>query len=174
MARPPPPTAVLLDMDGVIAEVKRSYRAAIVQTCAALGVKVTDQMVSEEKLRGNANNDWVLSQRLLKNGGKDVPLPIVTEKFEELYQGTPERPGLRSLETLIPAVGVLEELHRRTKGKMAWSPAAHGRTARSSSATTTSRGSSPCACAWRTGRRSPIRRRCGLRASGSACSPPRR
>eukprot|EP01065_Artemidia_motanka_P029238 TRINITY_DN35386_c0_g1_i1.p1 TRINITY_DN35386_c0_g1~~TRINITY_DN35386_c0_g1_i1.p1 ORF type:complete len:250 (+),score=67.37 TRINITY_DN35386_c0_g1_i1:61-810(+) len=114
------PRAVLLDMDGVIAEVKRSYRAAILGTCAAFGATVTHAEVSEEKRRGNSNNDWVLSQRMIKKGiGKDVSLEDVTAKFEELYQGVPGTPGLRKLETLIPARGVLEELYRRVDGRMA-------------------------------------------------------
>eukprot|EP01062_Namystynia_karyoxenos_P028185 TRINITY_DN21401_c0_g2_i1.p2 TRINITY_DN21401_c0_g2~~TRINITY_DN21401_c0_g2_i1.p2 ORF type:complete len:292 (+),score=98.51 TRINITY_DN21401_c0_g2_i1:85-876(+) len=116
----PRPRAVLLDMDGVIAEVKRSYRAAILGTCAFFGAPVTHEEVSEEKRKGNANNDWVLSQRLIRSKiGEDVPLAKVTEKFEEFYQGTPGRPGLHTLETLIPAKGVLAELHRRTGGRMA-------------------------------------------------------
>lgn len=65
----------------------------------------------------NANNDvslsFLLSQKLtlslVKAGlSPEAPIPSleeVTDKFEELYQGKDGKPGLKDLETLIPAKG---------------------------------------------------------------------
>jgi histidinol-phosphate aminotransferase len=109
------PEAVLLDMDGVLADVSRSYRAAIVGTCHAFGVAVTLDDISAVKAEGDANNDWVVSQRLLARRGVDISLSDVTATFERLYQGTPDTPGRWTTETLIPAVGWLARLAGRVR-----------------------------------------------------------
>lgn len=110
---------LILDMDGVLAEVSQSYRAAIVQTCHHFGATSVDlDVISEWKARGNANDDWKLSRDLIiqdPNGRKNVTLEQVTEKFESLYQGHGDTPGLCTLETLIPLRETLLELHRRSK-----------------------------------------------------------
>mmetsp|Transcript_4198 Transcript_4198/g.6213 ORF Transcript_4198/g.6213 Transcript_4198/m.6213 type:complete len:253 (+) Transcript_4198:39-797(+) len=110
---------LLLDMDGVIAEVSQSYRTAIIQTCHYYGASsITFDTVARWKARGGCNNDWVLSLDLIKsdpNGKHDVTLDQVTETFELFYQGDPSRnlKGLCELETLIPDVTLLKELKRR-------------------------------------------------------------
>ncbi|EQC41625.1 imidazoleglycerol-phosphate dehydratase [Saprolegnia diclina VS20] len=113
--------ALLWDMDGVLAEVSRSYRAAILQSAAAFGATVTDADVEAAKLAGDANNDWVLTHRLVhtKVPSSTVTLAEITAKFEEIYQGTATTPGLCSLETLITTKGLLLELHRRLPKGMA-------------------------------------------------------
>ena len=113
---------VLFDMDGVLAEVSKSYRAAIILTCKHYGAtSVTDATVTEWKIRGNANNDWILSRNLIladPNGRKDVSLEEVTETFEDVYQGKGDTPGLYKLETLIPPKELLIELKTSSKGGM--------------------------------------------------------
>lgn len=114
---------LLLDMDGVLAEVSQSYRAAIVQTCHKYGATSVDlDVIGECKARGGCNNDWVLSLDLIHqdpNGEKDTTLEQVTETFEEFYQGVDGTKGLCELETLIPKLSTLQELHRRTQGRVA-------------------------------------------------------
>lgn len=116
-------TTLLLDMDGVLAEVSQSYRAAIVATCHAYGATSVDlDLISEWKARGGCNNDWVLSFDLIRqdeHGRQDITLEQVTETFEQFYQGHNGTPGLCELESLIPSLATLEELHRRTMGRMA-------------------------------------------------------
>eukprot|EP00522_Entomoneis_paludosa_P006280 CAMPEP_0172446756 /NCGR_PEP_ID=MMETSP1065-20121228/6281_1 /TAXON_ID=265537 /ORGANISM="Amphiprora paludosa, Strain CCMP125" /LENGTH=254 /DNA_ID=CAMNT_0013197945 /DNA_START=149 /DNA_END=916 /DNA_ORIENTATION=- len=113
---------VLFDMDGVLAEVSKSYRAAIILTCHHYGAKsVTDDVVTEWKIRGNANCDWTLSRNLIldaKDGRNDVTLEEVTETFENFYQGTEQQSGLYKLETLIPTRETLTELRKRSKAGM--------------------------------------------------------
>ncbi len=118
---------LLWDMDGVLADVAQSYRLAIQYTCADFGVKVTQDDINAEKIRGNANNDWELTLRLIQLGMKSVgektrknpSIAGVTEVFERLYQGkSGEKNGLRWKETLIPSRGLLLELKRRCYGKM--------------------------------------------------------
>jgi HAD superfamily hydrolase (TIGR01548 family) len=111
---------VLLDMDGVLAEVSKSYRVAIERTCHAHGAtSVNQQLISEWKVRGNANCDWTLSHNLIRsdpNGDPSVTFEQVKETFEDLYQGTDTVPGLCKLETLLPSRTTLDELKRRSRG----------------------------------------------------------
>lgn len=111
---------LLLDMDGVLAEVSLSYRAAIEQTCHHYGaISVTQDTITEWKMRGNANDDWKLSFDLIQNdpnGRKDITLQDVTDVFESIYQGNGDtQPGLYKLETLIPTRETLVELRKRSK-----------------------------------------------------------
>jgi histidinol-phosphate aminotransferase len=81
------PQAVLFDMDGVLADTKPSYDAAVIRTAASFGVQVTRQQITDLRAAGDANNDWVLTRKLLERSGVQVALSAVTEKFEMEYQG---------------------------------------------------------------------------------------
>jgi HAD superfamily hydrolase (TIGR01548 family) len=104
-------------MDGVLAEVSKSYRASILETCHKYGAKsVTFDVIGDWKARGGCNNDWKLSLDLINDdpdGQKGLNLDEVTQTFEEFYQGTDNKPGLCESESLIPDKKVLEELRRR-------------------------------------------------------------
>lgn len=114
----PKATTLLLDMDGVLAEVSKSYRASIIATCHDYGAtSITFDVVSEWKARGGCNNDWKLSLDLIKsdpNGMKEeegLTYEKVIETFEKYYQGNGSgTPGLCELETLIPSLETLEAL----------------------------------------------------------------
>lgn len=116
-------TCLLLDMDGVMAEVSKSYRASIVATCHQYNATgVSNDTVSACKAKGGCNNDWVLSLDLINadpNGTKGLTLEQVTETFESFYQGTAEKAGLCDLESLIPRKELLEDLYKKCDGKMA-------------------------------------------------------
>jgi histidinol-phosphate aminotransferase len=103
------PEALLFDLDGVLADVSGSYRRAILETARHLGVEATGEDIAAIKHAGDANNDWVVTQRLLAMRGVDVPFAEVKARFEALYQGEEGRPGLRELERLL---GDLEALAR--------------------------------------------------------------
>jgi HAD superfamily hydrolase (TIGR01548 family) len=107
------PEAILFDMDGVLADVSGSYRAAIVQTAAHFGADVSPDDIRAAKAKGNANNDWVLTQRLLAERGLDVPVAAVTDVFENLYQGTAVEPGLKATERLMMTREALARLAAR-------------------------------------------------------------
>ncbi|KAF4320222.1 hypothetical protein JM18_005330 [Phytophthora kernoviae] len=120
---PKPIEALLLDMDGVLAEVSQSYRQAIIDTARHFGVTITSEDIEQQKLAGNANNDWQLTHRLiaegLENSSASPSLDDVTAQFEALYQGVDNIPGLCELETLLTPKGLLRELHRRLPKGMA-------------------------------------------------------
>jgi len=113
--------AILWDMDGVIANVSGSYRTAILETCKFFGVLIENSDIDKAKARGNANNDWKLTLNIIKekkSHTNDVKIPNleeVTNKFEELYHGTPTTPGLHERELLIPSLEMFESLSKKYK-----------------------------------------------------------
>lgn len=107
------PQALLLDMDGVIADVGQSYRQAIVLTAQTFGCTATLRDVAAIKAAGNANNDWVVTQRLLEARGVDADLAEVTRRFEAIYLGDKRAPGLWRTERMIPSRVELERLASR-------------------------------------------------------------
>jgi HAD superfamily hydrolase (TIGR01548 family) len=104
------PEAVLFDLDGVLADVSGSYREAMRQTAASFGVEVTAADIVHAKAAGNANNDWDLTCRLLADRGSDPPPGEVLKRFEEIYHGTDDEPGLYRNETLLVDPEVLQRL----------------------------------------------------------------
>lgn len=109
------PEAILFDMDGVLADVSGSYRRAITETAQGFGVTLEPGAIGAAKARGNANNDWVLTRELLAARGVTASLEAVTERFEALYQGTADTPGLRLTERFLGGRPLLERLAARAK-----------------------------------------------------------
>lgn len=94
------PQAIIFDLDGVLADVSKSYRRAVLDTAAHFGVSLSRSDVAAAKALGNANNDWQLTHRLLAQHGVERDFESVKEHFEMLYQGTEGQRGLRHTETL--------------------------------------------------------------------------
>jgi histidinol-phosphate aminotransferase len=107
------PEAMLFDLDGVLVDVSGSYRQAILQTAEHFGVRLTAADVARAKASGRANDDWSLTQRLIRDVGVEVDLAEVTAVFERLYQGDDGTPGLRTRERLAVAPEWLSELADR-------------------------------------------------------------
>ena len=80
--------AILLDMDGVLVDVRQSYREAIAQTFAHFAGRPPEAgAVQAKKDEGGFNNDWVLTHSLLQDVDLDVPFDDVVEEFERRYRG---------------------------------------------------------------------------------------
>lgn len=107
------PEALLLDLDGVLADVSGSYRACIRDTAASFGVELAPEEIAAAKRAGDANDDWALTRRLLLARGVDAPLEEVTRRFEDLYQGSGGRPGLCERERPLAGRALLERLAAR-------------------------------------------------------------
>ena len=104
------PEAILFDLDGVIADVSESYRQAVIDTCLSYGIEVSRSDIDQIKAQGDANNDWVVSQRLLAQQGIDVPLSEVTDRFEAAYQGEDGEGGLKRHEKMLTDLSTLANL----------------------------------------------------------------
>jgi len=107
------PEAMLFDLDGVLADVSGSYRRAIIGTAQSFGVDLSPMDIQRAKDAGDANNDWVVTHRLLAARGVDVEFDEVKARFQELYLGDQSSPGLRECETLIGGVAFLKRLRER-------------------------------------------------------------
>jgi HAD superfamily hydrolase (TIGR01548 family) len=107
------PEALLLDLDGVLADVEHSYRSCVLATCESFGVTVTRGELLQATLAGDANNDWVLTQRLLEERGVEASLEEITARYQDLYLGTETTPGLRERERLIVPTDLLARLRGR-------------------------------------------------------------
>ncbi|MCH8180284.1 MAG: HAD-IA family hydrolase [Proteobacteria bacterium] len=107
------PEALLFDLDGVLADVEDSYRRCVLETAESFGVPITRADLETAVLAGDANNDWVLTQRILEARGVEVPLEDVIEHYQAIYLGTPQKPGLRESERLLVGRDVLERLAAR-------------------------------------------------------------
>jgi histidinol-phosphate aminotransferase len=107
------PEAILFDLDGVLADVQHSQRAAIAATARSFGVAVTSAQVAVAIRAGDAANDWLVTRRLIEGGGKGASLDDVTARFQSLYLGEPLTTGLREREVLIPSSSLLERLAAR-------------------------------------------------------------
>lgn len=104
------PELILFDMDGVLADVSQSYRQAIIQTAKAFGINITAEEINRYKQQGNCNNDWQLTEQIMKNHGSDVSFEKIKERFEVIYQGNNATPGLWENETLLIAPDILQQL----------------------------------------------------------------
>lgn len=107
------PEAIVFDMDGVLADVGESYRAAIVETAAGYGVDVSAAQVATAKAAGDASDDWELTRRLIAAAGTTASLEDVRERFEAIYQGTDGHAGLKLAERLLPDPALLEKWSSR-------------------------------------------------------------
>lgn len=80
--------AVLLDMDGVLVDVRGSFRKAITETVRHfVGEGPTPEAIQAKKDEGGFNNDWVLSDAFIREAGGDVPFETIKETFNGLYRG---------------------------------------------------------------------------------------
>lgn len=105
------PEAVVFDLDGVLAA--DSYTDTILRTAASLGVTVTREDVWAVRAEGNANDDWDLTRQLCRSAGLDLPYETVKARFEAIYQGTADSPGLKEVETPIVDRAVIEKVAAR-------------------------------------------------------------
>jgi HAD superfamily hydrolase (TIGR01548 family) len=105
MAKP----LIVFDMDGVLVEVKESYRETIRATVRHFtGQDVSHEQIQELKNAGGWNNDWLLSQKLCIDRGTDVQFSTVVQVFNGFFFGDESTPGLMLRERWIAAPGLLE------------------------------------------------------------------
>lgn len=105
----------LFDMDGVLVDVSDSYMTAIVSTVKRLsGEEVSFSDIERVRVRGGFNNDWDLSEELLRELGYTVEKSEIISVFQEYYLG--DFDGLILRETLLPSREKLEEFRRYRTG----------------------------------------------------------
>src|SRR5437763_10279088 len=102
-------------MDGVLVEVSRSYREAIVETVRHFtGETVSQDLIQDFKNAGGWNNDWLLSHKFIADRGKQVEYPDVVAYFNEVFLGE-NGDGLIRYEQWMPKEGMLQRLSQRAQ-----------------------------------------------------------
>ena len=107
------PQAIIFDLDGVLADVRESQRAAMIATATAFGVTITMGDIEKALRAGDAANDWVVTQRLIAAAGVQASLETITSRYQALYLGVAGSTGLREWERAIVPGQVLERLAKR-------------------------------------------------------------
>ena len=107
------PDVIVFDMDGVLVEVMESYREAIRETVRHFtGESVSHDEIQNFKNAGGWNNDWLLSQRMIEDRGKNVDYANVVEYFNHVFLGE-NGDGLIRNERWMPRDGLLASLAER-------------------------------------------------------------
>ena len=100
---------LIFDMDGVLVDTRNSYRKAIQQTFEIFsGKSITFDEIQSAKNQGGLNNDWDLTEFLLKNAGIEIPKNEIINKFQQLYWN--DGNGFISNEELLIKKETLEKL----------------------------------------------------------------
>lgn len=109
------PDVLVFDMDGVLVEVSRTYREAIVETVRHFtGETVSQDLIQDYKNAGGWNNDWLLSHKLITDRGKQIKYADVVDYFNQVFLGENGN-GLIRLEEWMPKDGMLERLSQQAR-----------------------------------------------------------
>ena len=107
----PKPT-LIFDMDGVLADVSNSYRTTIKKTYEYFSDREMNyERISEAKNSGGLNNDWDLTEFLLKSDGITVERQKLIEVFEKIYFDNGN--GLINQEKFLVNRNFFEELSKK-------------------------------------------------------------
>jgi HAD superfamily phosphatase len=80
--------AVLFDMDGVLVDVSKSYREAIKQTVLKFSNReISFDEIQQYKNIGGLNNDWDLTEYILRDRSVKANKNTIIEVFQEFYIG---------------------------------------------------------------------------------------
>jgi HAD superfamily phosphatase len=102
---------IVFDMDGVLVEVSDSYRESIVQTVKHFsGQTISRDLIQDYKNAGGWNNDWSLSQQILRDLGTEVAYKTIVEQFNKIFFGENGSEGLNRHERWFPQPGLIERL----------------------------------------------------------------
>ncbi len=78
---------LIFDIDGVLVDVSNSYRQSIKQTAEFFTKKeVSLQEIQEYKNKGGFNNDWNLTEAIIRNNGLGIDKKKIIEKFQDFYK----------------------------------------------------------------------------------------
>jgi len=116
---------VVFDMDGVLVDVRESYRETIQRTVEHFtGKRVSREAIQEWKNRGGWNDDWALSTAMIHAEGVDANYDAVIEYFQSIFHGNGSD-GLILRERWIARTGMLERLNQQFQfavftGRLKW------------------------------------------------------
>jgi HAD superfamily phosphatase len=98
---------LVFDMDGVLVDVTESYRETIVKTVEYFTGKIISRdSIQDYKNQGGWNNDWLLSQKICRDIGVEIPYATIVEYFNYLFLDQ----GMIHRERWLPRDGFLDRL----------------------------------------------------------------
>jgi len=98
---------MVFDMDGVLVDVTDSYRETVVLTVEHFtGKAISRDSIQDYKNQGGWNNDWLLSQKICRDLGVEIPYADVVEYFNYLFLDQ----GMIHRERWLPRDGLLDRL----------------------------------------------------------------
>ena len=101
---------LVFDMDGVLVDVTDSYRETVVKTVEHFtGKTISRDSIQDYKNQGGWNNDWMLSQKICRDLGVEIPYPTIVEYFNYLFLDQ----GMIHRERWLPRDGLLDRLGER-------------------------------------------------------------
>lgn len=108
-------TKLIFDIDGVLVNTQKSYRATIKKTVEILlGQRISISVVDNIKRQEGFNNDWHAAYVLVNKAKKErFSFEAVKKVFQGIYLGTSTVPGLCQKETLIFSKHELSTLVKR-------------------------------------------------------------
>lgn len=107
---------IVFDMDGVLVDVGESYRETVVQTVRHFsGRTIGRELIQDYKNSGGWNNDWALTQRILRDFGMHVEYDTVVNEFNRFFLGHDGTEGLVAREQWIARPGALERLAEQSR-----------------------------------------------------------
>ncbi len=103
---------IVFDMDGVLIDATESYRKTISDTFEYFtGVKVSNEKIQEIKNLGGYNNDWDLTEYLLRSVDSQIEKEQIIEQFQKTYWN--DGKGLINNETLLVNKEILDKLSKK-------------------------------------------------------------
>lgn len=108
-----PRKIVVFDIDGVLVDTSNSYRMAIKSTFEYFSNEsVSFEEIQEAKNLGGLNNDWDLTEYLLRAHGLNTPKDKIIEKFQEFYLGTETNAGYINNEKFLLAAEFVKNISK--------------------------------------------------------------
>jgi HAD superfamily hydrolase (TIGR01548 family) len=95
-------------------DVTESYRESICATVKYFtGAEITKAQIQDWKNQGGWNDDWRLSQHLIRQEGRDVSLEAVVDYFQSIFHGHNGHEALILRERWIARDGLFDRLSSR-------------------------------------------------------------
>ncbi len=104
---------IVFDIDGVLIDTRKSYRRAIKSVYEFYTKKeISFETIQEAKNLGGLNNDWDLTEYLLKKDGIEMPKSQIIKTFQAFYIGENFN-GYITNESLLIKPVILKELAQK-------------------------------------------------------------
>jgi len=105
---------ILFDLDGVLVDVKNSYRLTIKKTAEFFAKqKITYKEIQSFKEKGGYNNDWDLTEAIISSKGARIKKQDIIKKFQEFYLGNKKKKGLINNEAWLLDKNLLKNLYKK-------------------------------------------------------------